>query len=165
MRAKIIASWSLVVLAFFNIGVWQKEQILAKGETVILELIPVDPRSLMQGDYMILRYQTETQLDLDYNPGNSGQLILKKDLQGVARLSGIVNPQTPTTEDILLKYKRRNRRLQLGAESYFFQEGLAIHYDQARYGELIVDEEGNSILVGLRDKHLKPLNLIDPELE
>src|SRR5690606_39326084 len=33
-----------------------KQRVLATGQTVLLELAPVDPRSLMQGDYMQLSY-------------------------------------------------------------------------------------------------------------
>ena len=36
--------------------VWSNERILSGGQTVLLELAPVDPRSLMQGDYMALNY-------------------------------------------------------------------------------------------------------------
>ncbi|MFX7329222.1 GDYXXLXY domain-containing protein, partial [Acinetobacter baumannii] len=34
----------------------QKEMLLKEGQLVLLPLAPVDPRSLMQGDYMALRY-------------------------------------------------------------------------------------------------------------
>ena len=37
-------------------GIWQREQLLGSGRVVILELAPVDPRSLMQGDYMALTF-------------------------------------------------------------------------------------------------------------
>ena len=36
--------------------VWSNERILAHGQVVRLELAPADPRSLMQGDYMMLNY-------------------------------------------------------------------------------------------------------------
>ena len=40
---------------------------------------------------------------------------------------------------------------------YFFQEGKARIYSEAKYGELKVDESGASVLVGLRDRNFKPL--------
>ena len=40
----------LLVLAAVNYSIYGKEEIVRSGETVYLELAPVDPRSLMQGD-------------------------------------------------------------------------------------------------------------------
>ena len=34
-----------------------REQILQTGDRIVLQTVPVDPRSLMQGDYAILRYE------------------------------------------------------------------------------------------------------------
>ena len=45
-----------LVLAVANGSIWQREQLLGSGRVVILELAPVDPRSLMQGDYMALTF-------------------------------------------------------------------------------------------------------------
>ena len=47
----------LLVLGIANFAIWQKEDVLANGRTILLELAPVDPRSLMQGDYMALRFR------------------------------------------------------------------------------------------------------------
>lgn len=54
---KIIAFITLVIaLAVINWSIYQKETLLAEGQVIYLELAPVDPRSLMQGDYMALRF-------------------------------------------------------------------------------------------------------------
>jgi uncharacterized membrane-anchored protein len=45
--------------------------------------------------------------------------------------------------------------MNIGAESYFFQEGNAGRYDSARYGGVRIDAKGNSILIGLYDKDRK----------
>ena len=44
----------ILLLGYFNWSVYQKEQTLKDGQLVLLQLAPVDPRSLMQGDYMRL---------------------------------------------------------------------------------------------------------------
>ena len=55
---KIIAVIALVlILAGVNWSIYQKEQHLATGAVVYLKLRPVDPRSLMQGDYMRLGFE------------------------------------------------------------------------------------------------------------
>jgi uncharacterized membrane-anchored protein len=61
----------------------------------------------------------------------------------------------------LLRFKQVNANgtIKLGAESFFFQEGLAPVYNRARYGALHVDASGTSLLVGLADENQ---NLIEP---
>jgi uncharacterized membrane-anchored protein len=44
----------IIVLAYTVYYVQAKETILAEGELLLFELAPVDPRSLIQGDYMVL---------------------------------------------------------------------------------------------------------------
>ena len=66
MSTKFKAAVFILVLAQLAlllalIGV--KEYRLHTGTTVILQTIPVDPRSLMQGDYAILNYQISTPPD------------------------------------------------------------------------------------------------------
>src|SRR5256885_8099210 len=52
-----IALTALVTLAVVNTGIWQKQQLIASGQPVFIEIAPVDPRSLMQGDYMRLNFR------------------------------------------------------------------------------------------------------------
>lgn len=44
---------ALVILGLINFSILSFERILNHGQRVILELAPVDPRSLMQGDYIL----------------------------------------------------------------------------------------------------------------
>ena len=52
----IILITFIVGIIFFIKAVNDKETTILKGKLVYLELAPVDPRSLMQGDYMALYY-------------------------------------------------------------------------------------------------------------
>lgn len=56
LKLYIISANMLLVLGFFFFNIIKNESILNDGETVLLELRPVDPRSIMQGDYMALRF-------------------------------------------------------------------------------------------------------------
>lgn len=49
----------IITLSAVNISIAKFESQLANGRVVLLKLAPVDPRSLMQGDYMALNYQLE----------------------------------------------------------------------------------------------------------
>ena len=52
----------LVALVVINYGIAGREKILRDGRVLLLELAPVDPRSLMQGDYMTLSFDAATDI-------------------------------------------------------------------------------------------------------
>ena len=58
----VVLLTTLAVLVVVNSAIWQKERHIAQGEVVYLELAPVDPRSLMQGDYMALNFALANRL-------------------------------------------------------------------------------------------------------
>lgn len=157
IRRIVILVTAIIVLAAVNFEIYQKEQLLAKGTTVLLALAPVDPRSLMQGDYMILRYQI-ARLPALYQAEKEGYLVIEPDEKQVASFKRIYDEKTPlSTGELLLRYRKRGNDIRLGAESFFFQEGQASHYEKAHYGELRLTPSGDSILVGLRDIALNSL--------
>ncbi|MGH1382602.1 MAG: GDYXXLXY domain-containing protein, partial [Shewanella xiamenensis] len=43
------------------------------------------------------------------------------------------------------------------SNSFFFEEGQADHFSQAKYGEFRVSERGELLLVTLLDEQLQPL--------
>lgn len=62
-KRNIVIVLTLVLFsAFFVYAVLQKEKTIEEGQLVLLALAPVDPRSLMQGDYMELNYAVNDQL-------------------------------------------------------------------------------------------------------
>ena len=67
--------------------------------------------------------------------------------------------QTPIYDDeFLIEYTLGDwGSVNIGAESYFFQEGDADKYENAAYGGIKVDREGNSLLVGLYDENRKKI--------
>ena len=138
----------LLVLGAANYTIMQRQQVLDDGQPLLLELRPVDPRSLMQGDYMVLRYAES----LFPPPGkradlpDRGALVVQLDANNVATFARLDDGGELAANEARLRYK------QVGAESYFFQEGRADDFDAARYGVLHVDSDGNSVLVGLADE-------------
>ena len=139
----------ITVLVAVNGGIFAKERIRANGQVIFLELAPVDPRSLMQGDYMALRFEITNNLSAEA-PGSAP---LSVDERGIATL----NP-SPAAADLRIRYRVRNGQVWLGTNAYFFQEGTAQRYEAARFGEFRVDREsGEAVLVGLADGDLKTL--------
>lgn len=158
MKIRITILWlvTFVILGFVGYGIYGKETLIREGEPVLLELAPVDPRSLIQGDYMDLRYAIAADLENRELPWR-GKLVIQLDEQNVAQFVRLDDGTPLAPGERLLNYYRHEWTLDLGAPSYFFQEGTAALYNDAEYGELRVDASGNSILIGLRDEELQPL--------
>jgi uncharacterized membrane-anchored protein len=155
LRNAVVLLGLIGALLAAGLTIRAKEQILADGRTVLLELAPVDPRSLIQGDYMALRYApkvlpgapAETELPA------AGTAVLGIDGTGVAVYRRLDRGDPLGADEVRLRYRSLlpHGDVRYGAESYFFEEGLAEAYQLARYGVLKVDEAGRSVLVGLAD--------------
>lgn len=150
-RALIIAA-TLIVLAGVNAAIYGKEKVVRDGRTVFLELAPVDPRSLMQGDYMALRFQLMEAIR-DQLPGHQRRAPLALDSRGIATLDRTPDESTP-----YIRYHVRQGEIWLGTNAYFFEEGTAERYTNARFGEFKLDpKSGEAVLVALRDADLNAL--------
>ena len=148
----------VLLLAYFNWSVYQKEQTLKEGQLVLLQLAPVDPRSLMHGDYMRLSYKEANSELTDGQEAKRGYVVLKLDHNHVGKIMRLQESPEPVNEnEIVLKYKTINGRLFLGAESFFFEEGQDSVYNDAAYGGLRVDSKGESLLVGLYDEDFRQI--------
>ncbi len=148
----------VIILIYFNYTVFQKERVIEKGQLVLLELAPVDPRSLMQGDYMRLNYAIGGELTEEIMD-KQGYCVVKLDERGVAKRLRFQKNRKPIEEGELLMeyYSPDYLTINIGAESFFFQEGDAEKYEKAKYGGFKIDPKGNSILVGLYDENLKKI--------
>ena len=151
----------LAVLGAVNLGIVGKERIRRDGATIFLVLAPVDPRSLMQGDYMALRFELAQELERSVAPfgsaaprdGETRLVAVALDAQQVARLAS-----ADTASTLKLRYRLRSGHVWLGTNAFFFEEGSAQRFDGARYGEFRVDRvSGEAVLVGLRDAELRAL--------
>jgi uncharacterized membrane-anchored protein len=156
VRALVVLG-ALLVLGALNASIVGKERIRRDGEVVYLSLAPIDPRSLMQGDYMALRFALAQELtrapEQPWREGETRYAEVALDANHVARLA------TPEAASRLrLRYRIRNGQVWLGTNAFFFEEGSAPRFSNARYGEFRVDRaSGEAVLVGLRDVALKAL--------
>jgi uncharacterized membrane-anchored protein len=144
---KVLIAAALLVLGAVNWAIVAKERIKTGGERIYLELAPVDPRSLMQGDYMALRFRLAEQLPTD----RGGSAPLQVDARGVATLAPAETPA-----ELRIRYRIRNGSVWLGTNAYFFEEGDAQRYEAARFGEFRVDRDsGEAVLIALRNEDLQ----------
>lgn len=151
----VTALGMLLVLGSVDWAIYAKERVIRGGETILLELAPVDPRSLMQGDYMALRFDLAERIERWRATDARARLRtapLSVDARGVATLGEDGAGTLP------IAFRIRDRRVWLGTNAYFFAEGTGGRYASARYGEFRVDPStGEAVLVGLRDEELNPL--------
>lgn len=154
----IIIGFNLILVLFlFNKSIFEKEKILNEGKLVLLRLAPVDPRSLMQGDYMRLNYEISSVIPSD-SISKRGYCIIRLDKDGIGTKVRLQNDIKPINEgEYAVVYTASNWWINIGAESYFFEEGKAEKYDSAKYGGMKIDNQGNNILVGLYDGNLKKI--------
>lgn len=101
---------------------------------------------------MKIQKKWDNELDADAI-GKRGYCVVRLDSSGIARPVRIQSAETPLTGDeLLIRYTKGSRRINIGAESFFFEEGQSEKYEKAKFGGVKVDPEGNSLLIGLFDE-------------
>ncbi|MFB2862072.1 GDYXXLXY domain-containing protein [Aeromonas sp. MdU4] len=155
----------LAILAGINLTVWRFERAMASGEVVLLKLAPVDPRSLMQGDYMRLNYDIARQLTGrpgdDQHASEQGYdeatLVIRLDQHQVANWVADGQPDQLAADERLLQVRQSDRQWLIGPDAFFFEEGQGESLNAARYGEFRLQADGKALLVGLRDENYQPI--------
>ncbi|HJB65295.1 MAG TPA: GDYXXLXY domain-containing protein [Candidatus Mailhella merdavium] len=148
--APLIAAGVLLPL-LFSLAVSDRRELLRDGRQILLALVPRDPRAFILGDYMELRYEVEQNLLVEA----PGCLPLSIDEQGIAQPIPKHFLQGKTCRDVpfpalYLEPDLLSVRLRL-PHRYYFEEGLAPLYENARYAALRCDERNACLLEGLAD--------------
>jgi uncharacterized membrane-anchored protein len=155
-----IAVTALAVLAVANLGIWQKEDLIAHGQPVYVELAPVDPRSLMQGDFMRLNFRVlgglQTQLD-GLLSAQRPRVVVRLDERGVATVLRLDTGAPLGPAELRVELTPKDGRWVFVSDAWFFKEGEAARWAPAKYGEFRVGSDGRALLVGLRGADLQPL--------
>lgn len=147
-------------LLLVGFGVWRYESVLANGRVMVLQLAPVDPRSIMQGDYMRLRFAVENDIraQLGDVERQRGWVVFEQDDAGVARFGAFAESRSGIAANAFaVPYRWRGGRLEMLTDAYFFEEGTAQVYSEARFGAFRVDDGGTVILQSLLDEAQQPL--------
>ena len=111
-----------LVLCVVNGLIAQKEHLRGSGQRMLLRLAPVDPRSIMQGDYMVLRYEISRKVPVQFGEPAAGHLVVTLDGDDVATFVRLHAGGPLAAGERLLRYRTRGL-IRLGAESFFFQVG------------------------------------------
>lgn len=169
-RGVVAVLTAVAALAAVNLSIAQKERLLAHGRVVCLELAPVDPRSLLQGDYMQLNYRIADDItrllhrrDPESQPWQQdlapadGRAVVTLDRRAVASFVRLHDGRPLAAGEIPLRFRVRAGRLRFASDAYFFQEGTAEAYESARYGCYRVAADGAMLLTSLHDEGLDKL--------
>jgi len=174
----LVGVFLIALLGAVNYKVQQFEDVLATGKPVVLKIAPADPRSLMQGDYMVLNYAIlselqQSQFSSESNESNettgidelspSGKkayILVHLDKNHVATLCE-AQSEIPTdfkhcTPNVYLPIRYKGWSPELPSQDYFFAEGKGEYYAQAEYAEYRF-KDGILLLARLLDKDLKGL--------
>ena len=174
----LVGVFVIALLGAVNYKVQQFEDVLATGKPVVLKIAPADPRSLMQGDYMVLDYAILSELQQSqFSPesnesnettgidelspsGKKAYILVHLDKNHVATFCE-AQSETPTdfkhcTPNVYLPVRYKYWSPKLPSQEYFFAEGKERYYAQAEYAEYRF-KNGVLLLALLLDQDLNPL--------
>lgn len=148
----VMAAQLLGVLAFAG---W-KEMSLRTGQEIVLETVPVDPRDVFRGDYVVLRYRI-SQMDACYNAvGSVVYVPLRRggDVWEPYRGPSLGYEDAAERGDVVLRGQVTTSRgascdVEYGIESYFVPEGTGREIERVRGAlkvRVSVDGFGNAMI-------------------
>ncbi len=150
---------SLVTLVVVNGAIWQKQDLISHGRPIFMALLPVDPRSLMQGDYMQLRFAALNASTLLADMGGQRvRLAVQLDARGVVTTQRLYTAGQPLApNEMLLQLSPKNGAWVVVTDAWFFKEGERDRFQKAAFGEFRVLPDGGALLVGMADAALQPI--------
>lgn len=150
-----LAAAFLFVAGVATWAVLGHERTLASGRVVLAELAPVDPRSLMQGDYMALRFAIDGEIPV--HARDATYVHIRLDAENRAKFVAYANTLPADPALIAMKLRDISGRPTIGPNAFFFQEGTAKLFEGAKWGEFRVAADGRALLTHLRDAELQRL--------
>ncbi len=155
----------VIVLQFGFLGYQtaSSERLLTTGSLVKLELQPIDPRSMLQGDYVQLRYTiSELPDDVIKSMDDRGiegrvEIVLSKNDQGLHVFDRIyTSDETLGTNEIVINGKKESynwNQIEYGIENYFIPEGTGLAVEEnAHFAYVRIGSNGNAMLERLSEE-------------
>jgi len=167
MRNIIVVVVLMAIIAWVNLTIYQKDSVLSQGRVVLLEIKPIDPRSLLQGDYMIFDYEIAKQAlagvtrnDLA-KVDSKGAMVVRLDANNIASFDRFSSGGKLQGDEVLITYQKIGACNQLTCDdwkisvtpnTFFFQEGRDKIYANAKYVIARSDGKGGFMIEGLADE-------------
>ena len=177
--SEIIITIIVLGVIVYSFGVKaDRDQLILTGKEIMLELAPVDPLSLLQGQYLIIDFKLEdAEIEFDENKINSEKvsygyrhhrIVLSYNESGVAKFNRFEDDQPLNSDELLFKVRRATRRnntkyfykIDVSQNSFLIEENTEKKYEEkAKYGVFRVGPDGDYVLVDLADKDLNKLTV------
>ncbi|WP_283153782.1 GDYXXLXY domain-containing protein [Guptibacillus hwajinpoensis] len=152
--------WLVVILmiSFVTYNGVKNEVALQSGKEIRLALTPVDPHSMLQGDYVTLRYDISTLPGATNFPANKKiKVILSPTSEktyeygGYYKIEGNWNkPYEPSDKDVVVNgITYSDHDVQYGIESFFIPEGEGQVVEGKTMAIIKVSKNGNALLLEL----------------
>ncbi len=163
---KIRALWLVLVLqlAVFG-GLYAYRAIGLSGQSIRLRTVPVDPRDLLRGDYVILRYQiSQVPPDADAPALTDGSVyVALRRVDGFGEISAVSRDAMVARTKMepggcVLRAELRNGGLTYDLERYYVPEGKGRSAPPGGklVAEIAVRPNGNALIKRLYDENGKP---------
>lgn len=162
VTALVVLATAMVALGLVHHDARRKETVLLQGQQVFMPLMPRDPRSLLQGDYMALRfaYPDSVRAALQQQPATTRRVLAlaELDARGVARIVRLALPdEQPAAGHVLLPLQRLKGEWVVVTDAFFFPEGQGQPLAAAQFGAFRLLPDGQALLAGLADANLQPV--------
>ncbi|WP_205622746.1 GDYXXLXY domain-containing protein [Paenibacillus wynnii] len=160
LRRNFVLIAIIVVLQFAYLGIYsvRSEILLTTGTTVKLEIQPLDPRSLLQGDYVVLNYSISSPPESiaseleDYRGQRKVKVVLSPDNRGVYIFDRLLkNGEAVAEGEVVINGKLSGwGPIRYGIETYFVPEGTGLEVQaKARFASIRVNTHGDALLESL----------------
>ena len=142
----IVAAQLAVLIGFIGL----REVALRTGTEVVLQTVPVDPRSLLQGDYAILDYEIARLPDwMDgFSAGRIVYVVLQEE-RDVWTSSAYTDERSRVAGEVFIQGRiDRRGHADFGIGTYFVPEGTGRIIERAQDVKVVVsvDEYGNAVI-------------------
>lgn len=158
----LLAAVALLQIGFLAKMAFDRVSLIKNGREIALQVMPVDPRDVFRGEYVILGYdisqlsltpEAETGRGDSYARGQTVYVTLQQDATGAWASKGVTTtyPADVAASDVVLKGKVRGH-FQRNAEG---GDAIAISYGIESY--FVPEGAGKALEQGVRDKKIQAL--------
>ena len=110
----------LLLMIVFGYSVIKEEKNLKKA-TFYIKTVPVDPRSLIQGDYMVLNYDIAESARMEIGNIRKGYIRIKINDLKIAEFIRIDEEYLPpSNNEISIQFQKNGSNIDIGVNSYLF---------------------------------------------
>lgn len=155
---KYLLLFNIFILFFFTMKAALKEERYQKQESFYLKLAPVDPRSLLQGDYMVLNYDISDKARIESSNLNlkNGYIVVALNEHKIASFLSVSNSKINEENTKSIPFTYRGSNIDIGGNTFLFQEGMGEQYSRAKYAKVVITKSSIRVL-DLLDSDFHPI--------